>query len=271
MTTNVYLLTAKSNLHVGAGSSNYGVIDNLIQRDVTDGFPNIFSSSLKGAFREWFESKQSKSAGDDVFGSSDKGKSTVSFSDAHLLALPVRSNLKPFFMATCPYLLRKFKVIVTEDFGIDANTIKILEEIDLLLKSNTSFPKVIGQRIDNLKIESLDNIGNEIVNIPTIKDILGENIVIFSDEDMRNQCSDYSLPVIARNCLENGQSTNLWYEQIIPRQSCFYFVIEGVEKSEKLLNAIVTTELIQIGANATIGYGRCSIKKINKKDNEICR
>lgn len=96
-----------------------------------------------------------------------------------------------------------------------------------------------------------------------MKSIFGENIVIFSDEDMKEQCSDYSLPVIARNCLENGQSTNLWYEQIMPRLSSFYFVLEGVEKSEKLINAISEPELIQIGANATIGYGRCSIKKIN--------
>jgi len=263
MTTNLYLLTAKSNLHAGAGSSNYGVIDNLVQRDVTDEYPNIFSSSLKGAFREWFESSKSKIEGELVFGSADKGKSNVSFSDAHLLALPVRSNEKPYFMATSPYLLKKFKAIVSNDYGIDPKKISIINDIDLLLKNSQNLPKVIGKKIDNLKIEDYENVQSDVVNIPSLNGILGDNIVVLSDEDMKAQCSDYSLPVIARNCLENGQSTNLWYEQIIPRQSCFYFVLESSAKGQSLISAITEQSLVQIGANATVGYGRCTIKILN--------
>ena len=46
-----FLLTALTNLHPGAGSESYGVIDNLVQRDATSDFPTINSTSLKGALR----------------------------------------------------------------------------------------------------------------------------------------------------------------------------------------------------------------------------
>ena len=43
---NIELIT---NLQVGNGEANFGVIDNLIQRDAATGFPCINASSLKGA------------------------------------------------------------------------------------------------------------------------------------------------------------------------------------------------------------------------------
>ncbi|MBK7696403.1 MAG: hypothetical protein IPI30_19460 [Saprospiraceae bacterium] len=50
-----YLLRAVTNLHVGSGETNYGVIDKLIERDATTGFPCINSSGLKGAIKQKFK------------------------------------------------------------------------------------------------------------------------------------------------------------------------------------------------------------------------
>ncbi|MCD4675191.1 MAG: hypothetical protein K8S18_04240 [Desulfobacula sp.] len=55
MTTTFYKIRTITNLHVGAGDANYGVIDNLVQRDVVTGLPVIHGSSLKGAIREFYE------------------------------------------------------------------------------------------------------------------------------------------------------------------------------------------------------------------------
>lgn len=54
----VWLITAKTNLHVGnENTSNYGLVDKLIQRDALTGLPCINSSSLKGALNEFFTVK----------------------------------------------------------------------------------------------------------------------------------------------------------------------------------------------------------------------
>lgn len=79
-------------------------------------------------------------------------------------------------------------------------------------------------------------------------------------ENFNSLCSDDNLPIIARNCLENGESTNLWYEQVLPSQSVLATIIQtnNADDLDILKNAIV-----QIGANATIGYGYCKFIKLS--------
>ena len=73
-------------------------------------------------------------------------------------------------------------------------------------------------------------------------------------------CSDDNLPIIARNCLDNGESSNLWYEQVLPSQSVLATIIQtnNADDLDVLKDAIV-----QIGANATIGYGYCKFIKLS--------
>ncbi|WP_157585743.1 type III-B CRISPR module RAMP protein Cmr4 [Runella zeae] len=259
MSVQLFTLIPQSNLHAGAGSSNYGVIDNLVQRDVTDQYPCVFASSLKGAFREHYEEvlKKETTETEAIFGGTEK-KGGYIFSDAHLLALPVRSNQRAYFMATCPALLQKFLDVVMKDYGYKSDTISSIEKEINLLKKVSALPKIIGQSIPNLKIEDFEMVGNKEEVIPELKKILGNDIVLLSDDDMQYQCSDYALPVLARNCLDNGQSTNLWYEQIIPRKTVFYFLAEKMTSTHTF---DVDDKLVQVGGNATVGYGRCQISK----------
>ena len=55
MKATLYTIECISNLHVGSGQDNDGVIDGLIQRDVVTDLPCINASSLKGALREHCE------------------------------------------------------------------------------------------------------------------------------------------------------------------------------------------------------------------------
>lgn len=93
-----------------------------------------------------------------------------------------------------------------------------------------------------------------------IENITYENIAIGDNEgEIFNElCEDDNLPIIARNCLENGESTNLWYEQVLPSQSVLATIIEGPEDLEEALDG----KIVQIGANATIGYGYCKFIKL---------
>ena len=71
------------------------------------------------------------------------------------------------------------------------------------------------------------------------------------------------LPVIARNNLENGISKNLWYEEVVPSDSRFTFMIIGPDELMTKLNEVITETTVQIGANASVGYGFCKITLLN--------
>lgn len=70
-----------------------------------------------------------------------------------------------------------------------------------------------------------------------------------------------NLPVIARNHLENGISQNLWYEEVVPHQSEFIVAMQcGSDPNNTSITDFINTiegELIQVGGNATVGYGLC--------------
>jgi len=94
----LFCIRTLSNLHVGSGSENYGVIDNLIQRDAATGFPCIHASSLKGAFREFFV--KDIPMGDDfikhVFGS-EIGSSQADDTTAELDDEKIENNCHCYF------------------------------------------------------------------------------------------------------------------------------------------------------------------------------
>ncbi|MEI6680814.1 MAG: hypothetical protein WCL21_19555, partial [Mariniphaga sp.] len=121
-------------------------------------------------------------------------------------------------------------------------------------------PKILGAAISNIDIEDFANVGSLTPNITELKKYLGSDIVLMHDDDFKEICSDYDLPVIARNNLENGESKNLWYEQIVPHQSrfVFYTVSIGTDTFTNSING----KNVQIGANSSLGYGFCKITKI---------
>jgi CRISPR-associated protein Cmr4 len=269
--TTFYLIDNKTHLHVGSGDSNYGVIDKLIQRDPSDGLPCIFASSLKGALREFFEENLGlKPEANDIFGRAESGgaktiKGTHIFHDGYLLAIPLRSNARPYYSATCPMVLNRLKEMASLfNAKLDAT---LIAEINLLIgdgyvKENRMV--VFGQKHDNLKIEDFESGDIDLKNdaLPGLQKILGENIVLMHDTNFKESCNDYNLPVIARNNLENGESKNLWYEQIIPRESRFFFPVNWYKiKNEKNddLAGNINGRFVQIGANATVGYGVCKV------------
>ncbi|HNU16085.1 MAG TPA: hypothetical protein PKI55_16675, partial [Chitinophagaceae bacterium] len=74
------------------------------------------------------------------------------------------------------------------------------------------------------------------------------------------------LPVIARNHLENGISQNLWYERVVPHKAIFLTGIIYEDKDKVMFDDFskaITSSLVQVGANATVGYGLCKFTKIN--------
>ena len=126
-------------------------------------------------------------------------------------------------------------------------------------------------------VVGLDNSHNEVYTLCTTKEIKEEFETLtgkkFSEikqlepltKITESKMKDYidKLPVIARNKLENGLSQNLWYEEVVPRYTKFYFIVlsEDGETLKEFEAEIKKEEWIQIGANASVGYGYCKIGK----------
>lgn len=223
----VWLITAKTNLHVGnENTTNYGIIDNAVQRNVLTNLPCINSSSLKGAINEYISTECSdlispqdrvKIFGSDKLeknGNSQKGEAV--FFDANLLMLPVQDNNTLFKLKTGRGTVEQIKALM-KDLGIENSE------------------EVINREIQNKSCETVDD-------------------AVFDD-----LCSDDSLPIIARNKLENGESKNLWYEQVLPAEAV---LLTFIRTSEKKLTDALDGKIVQIGANATIGYGYCKFRKL---------
>jgi CRISPR-associated protein Cmr4 len=265
-----YLIHCQTNLHAGSGDTNYGIIDKMVQRDPVTELPSIYPSSLKGAFREYFEEGPDKatlaSLAESIFGNkvmkqenegTDNSKGNTIFHEAQLIGLPMRSNKQPFFVATNKVVLQNW-LKKAGLFGINYTALNA--EIEALTEISEGSPKILGNPITALMIEDFENVGN--INTPCteLKKYLGDNILLMHYDDFYEVCSDYNLPVIARNNLENGESKNLWYEQIIPHQSRFVFFTVSIVEDD--FSAKIHEKTIQIGANSSLGYGYCKITKI---------
>lgn len=262
----LYKIICNTNMHVGDGDTSYDLIDNRVQRDVITNYPTINSSSLKGSIREFLKHKYDEDTAEHIFGSSKLGKGEYTIFQGMLLSIPMRSKNSPFYRVTCPQIINDFKVFIDNcDYKLD-----IQEKFDKFLEKvneDSSRNLLLYNNNDNsnsevkLTIEGADP-KFEIINDNFKKDIeslFGENLVVINDKDFKTLIEE--LPVIARNKLENGESKNLWYEEIVPRESVFYFGSVYDEYDEKFDS--ITKEMIQIGGNATIGYGYCSISSIN--------
>lgn len=279
MKPELYIIECKSNLHVGSGDSNYGVIDKLIQRDTIDQLPCIFSSSLKGAFREFFEEvieknkpKGQKTLSDSIFGGGENKGSKGQFKGSHvfqqafMLSIPLRSNRKPYFNAIAPFMVKQL-IELADLLGyiFPAGLGKELGHFSEKFKPKDNEP-IVFEDPKGLEIEDFSVMKKSDELIPEMQGIIGDDMVILSDNDMKRLTSDYHLPIIARNRLENGKSQNLWYEQVVPRQSVLtaFVVNGGKDLAKDDFKTNVNGKTVQIGGDSSVGYGYCFVYSLPK-------
>lgn len=223
MNTHVFFITAKTNLHVGNESGGeFSIIDKAIQRDPLTSLPCVNSSSLKGAIKEFCVHQTNVNVGK-YFGS-DVDKITGKVKPE------TQKGEAIFFDAKLLFLPQQddntlFHYVTSDD------VIKLMNERCELLNSSFRFEKPATFHEKPVATDNLTSL-----------------------------CHDDNLPIIARNVLENGESKNLWYEQVLPAETVLYTIIQ--EEGEELANAL-DGQIVQIGANATIGYGYCKFE-LNK-------
>lgn len=119
----IAIMYAVTPCHAGSGSA-LGVVDLPIQRERHTNWPMIQASGVKGAFRANFDRyknnlsdeekakvKEINKLADSIFGTSEGTgyAGSSSFSDAKILAYPMRSDVSPFVWMTCPAVLKRLQ------------------------------------------------------------------------------------------------------------------------------------------------------------------
>ncbi|NPA44449.1 MAG: type III-B CRISPR module RAMP protein Cmr4 [Chlorobi bacterium] len=283
--TQFYRVETITDAHVGTGESGFGFIDQLIQRDSATGYPCFNSTGMKGAIKQFIDtyadSENKYEMMKRIFGSDSsankKGGSETQqgesvFFTAHLLALPVRTNKNSFMLTTSPELINFFEHLHTL-LG-DPLKESIYEEIKSIVSDDN--PDVgkcfkntyVGAEMDivGTRLNLINN--DELLN--KLKSLFGfdsDRIAVVSNRTMAELTSDLYLPVISRNALDDGESQNLWYEQILPRFTRLYFAnIWKEEKQQDFVENLLTNKdnkkPLQVGGNASVSYGFTSITKM---------
>lgn len=267
MKCDVIGMIAETALHPGAESTG-GAIDLPVSREKNTGYPFIPGSSIKGAFRDRGREMWEESELKDIFGHPD-GSGGVSFTDARLLLLPVRSLSGPYKWVTCPYLIqrlaRDLKMAGHAPAGLpplgagrgealvytEENQV-FLEELLFQAKKQESLP------------QGLVSLVGPLVYHPEQRERLAGQLVIINDDEF-NHFARFGLQVRARNVLdsETKESKNLWYEETISPDTLLYTLVMARPGKEKQLEAIKENfsrpPYLQVGGNETVGQGWCAL------------
>lgn len=261
-----YLIETLTNTCVGSGEESFGDVDIIIQKDPVTSIPIFNSSSVKGALKELIRESGNDSIIKEIF-----EKSFVKFYEARLVLLPLRSSKKVFYYATSANTLLEYVRAIETFGGKETNLVeKLITMNESLQKSDKEYYVFDG--VENLEVEEFTNyekyssLGD--ADATTLQNLLRlsslDNIAVFKEEMFRNIC-EKSLPVIARNQIgKEGTSENLFYEEVLPRMSKLWLMIgfrdvkennnfENIRK--QLVENILCPNLVQFGANASIGYG----------------
>ena len=272
-----------SPLHAGTGQG-VGVIDQPIAREKATEIPFLPGSSLKGVFRDACpEAERTNIFGPDT-GNADLHAGAVTFTDARLLLLPVRSLRGVFAWVTSPLLLRRLVRDAHDVQGLSPlpQNIPSPSQDEACLVSDIS--SVLSMTIDGSQkiiLEDLPLDPSASSDVTQWAEWLGK--ALFSQDDewkktlQERLCivSDDTLSfllgtateITARIRLEDEKKTvaqgALWYEEALPVETVLVSLVVAAAttkaKPDKVFETVksLTEKTLQFGGNATVGRGLC--------------
>ena len=294
MITKPLLIFTRTPLHVGAGSS-VGAIDQPIQRERHTGFPIIPASSLKGSFADHWNGelvtegdkkvRVTKDGTSSVpawlFGSdSDKNAfaGSLLFSEARVLAFPVRSAKGSFAWITCPMMLQRAKRdgVITADIPAEPAA-----DDGAIFKSDG--PLAIGQQIvlEDYCLQTTGNypaaLANEISSLLPNEELFAsikDRLVILSNGMMTHFVTttcEVAQHVRISDETGTAEGTALFNQENVPSETLFYSLL-GAKPSRKGVDSksaedaisefgtkIAATQVFQFGGDASTGLGFCTV------------
>jgi len=287
------LIQALTPLHPGSGT-NPGVIDLPIQRERHTRWPNIPASALKGVFRDYSRQKvaQGRSAKEadadeqivNVFGRSLKGDGeekggALSFTDARILAFPVRSLFGVYALVTCPSALHRFSRDLTLT-GMNASdgqtpTVKdddVLVTSDSVLKGTKSsvvleeFPFTADSSVDGLFVALAASLG---ISTETQK-----RLAIISDDQFTHfveNATEVQMRIALDYETKTVQDGALFSQEFLPTETLLYsLVLASASRNQNGHGSAALASfqnwfgqkqgsILQIGGDETVGKGFCRV------------
>ncbi|NLH73746.1 MAG: type III-B CRISPR module RAMP protein Cmr4 [Verrucomicrobia bacterium] len=294
----LYIFT-RTPLHVGAGAS-VGAIDQPIIRERHTGFPVVPATSLKGTFADcWNERAKAKTTKNDheeevevirrsaegcwLFGEPDADNAAagaLQFTEARLLAFPVRSARGSFAWITCPLILRRaardgvlpVASIISRDLSDEQALFAVKGPLAIA-------DKVVLEEYTFTHAGELPAaLGNDMANLITdfVWAEVASRLVILSDGMMsffaRNACE---IAQHVRINDETGAAAKgaLFNQENVPSETMFYCVVHafrgraGSFKNESPSRAFETfcaklqdyNGVFQFGGDASTGLGYCTV------------
>jgi CRISPR-associated protein Cmr4 len=281
-------LYAVSPVHMGGGQA-IGVVDNPIQRERHTGHPCFAGSGIKGAVRHGFvaiggDKKLINGLFGPESGSSDLHAGAVSFGDAQLVALPVRSLKGGYVYATCPQALaRTARLLGLVGVSVTWPALTVDEgECLVANKALLSGEKLHLEAFEYLAKESqhLPNISQHLATtaLPTcdaykfFHDKLQTDLVVLSDTDFAYFAQNAMLVEPHVRIDEKTGAADgggLFYTENLPPESLLVAPLlasetrAGKDKGEALgavavmeqIKAVIDGKVLQVGGDATTGRG----------------
>ena len=281
------VLHAISPVHAGAGSAT-GAVDLPIQRERHTGWPHVQASGVKGAFRDHCERvwmlqgveqdnlvtkknrEQAEGLAKRIFGMSEGSKSqagAITFSDAKLLAFPVRSNLAPFVWVVCPALLKR----LARDLELVGKNAEGLDDVTI---SGDQYGLVRGELSGNLILEDLclepgEGDWQTVATLFKAIDSSIERLVLIPDSHfsfLMETATEIQAQIAIDAATGTTSTGSLRYQELLPADSALYTLVFFGEERTAETNKLVLDTLasavqtaasthIQLGGDMTLGRG----------------
>jgi len=310
----LYLFT-RTPLHVGAGAS-VGAIDQPIIRERHTGFPIIPATSLKGVFadawnddlvandkggkaRFWqkkedgkvVEERCSKEAAW-LFGSDDASQAwagALQFSEARLLAFPIRSAKGSFAWITCPLMLQRAARDGVLPSALLQNLPEPKDEEAIFDAGSSSKLALSGQVVlEEYTFKSANNWAGLAKLAEPLAALLTDDLVWGEVKDRLVILSNGMMSFFAKSACEVAQHVRindetgtaaggaLFNQENVPSEAFFYSVLNSfAERSSQKKDQPRTPEeataafdaklkdrgsVFQFGGDASTGLGYCTVK-----------
>lgn len=291
--------TCVSPVHMGAGSA-VGAIDNPIQREVHTEYPLIAGSGLKGAVRHHFArswGEDSKALIARLFGPEKDASDhagAIAFTDAALVAFPVRSLRNTYVYATSPTALGRLKRLAAGATpGAAPWAVPSVAEGTALLAGRGALSEN-----NRLVLEAFDFSGREDAGVQAIalwlaehslpagdehtffRDKLAADLVVLSDTEFSHFVR-HATVVEAHVRIDDKSGTasdgGLFYTENLPPETVLAGLVmasverrksganaDGLMNAQQVIDAVLkddgkrvglTDRLLQVGGDATTGRG----------------
>lgn len=272
-------LHALTSLHPGSGTA-LGAIDLPVQRERHTQWPTVPGSSLKGVMRDHFGHRNAQPWVEAAFGpppgQGDTHAGALAFTDARILAFPVRSLRGVFAWVTCPAVLERLqrdleaagRSVRLPDVSVAPQKARVTNATPLLVQGQSVVLEEFVFGIAEPCDAAAQWLSTRVSKDARTKQRFLKHFAVLHDDDFTHFVR-FATEVTARIGLNHDTKTvkpgALFYQECLPPETLLYSLVFA-DKSRQPGDATTAQEMLarldrglprclQIGGDETTGKG----------------